>query len=118
MTRKVTEQGERWEACVGIIGLVRGKTVQKNTFNGFSVFPSFMIDCIYEVLVPHLTFKGIVNIHLQKIFKNQISIIHMIILLHSEHHLSLCKIRKLRCEIKQGEKRLKWHTYIYRQLYC
>ena len=35
MAWKVTEQGEWWEAYVGIIVLVRGKTVKKNSFNGF-----------------------------------------------------------------------------------
>lgn len=48
-----------------------------------------MIDSIYEVLVPHLAFRGLVNIHLQQILKNQVTVIHMIVLLDSEHYLSL-----------------------------
>lgn len=40
---KVKEQGEWWEVCVGIIGLglVRGKMVKKNSFNGFYKFLPF-----------------------------------------------------------------------------
>lgn len=49
-----------------------------------------MTDSIYEVLVPYLTFRGIVNTHLQKKKKSDLSHISMIIFFHSEHHLNLC----------------------------
>lgn len=71
MAWKVTEQGERWETCVGITGLVREKTEKFSLW--FLYFPLFIFDYIYEVLVTHLTFR-IVNIHQQQIFKNQISV--------------------------------------------
>lgn len=41
MAWKVTEQGEWWEVYVSITGLVRGKTVKKNSCNGFYVFLPF-----------------------------------------------------------------------------
>lgn len=62
MAWKVTERGERWGTCMCIKGLVREKTEKL-----FQCFPHFMIDCTYEVLVPHLTFRGIVNIHPQQV---------------------------------------------------
>lgn len=66
--------------------------------------PFFVIDFIYEVLVPHniqrtSQYSPTIN------FKNQASIIDIILFLHSEHYLSLCKIRKLRCEIKHWGKK-------------